>query len=539
MISDNDYILIEQYLRGRLSGIELDNFQQRQKNDIEFSEEVILKADILKGIKATGRKELKSQIISLSLNGNVNKTRKVHFMRLVGIAASILFIVGLGFWFVWKQNGRPNNTLAQDINNQAIALTSVNIPSEYKTIDNSRTTQFNLKSNQHISIPAGAFLDEQGKPVKEKIKINCKSLNSLFDQFIAGIPTAFDSANQVKLLHAETMLDISAFASLRLKVNPSKPLQIIIPTNDSLQSNQIYKLDTIKKCWLVCGSDMFINLNKYSRKILPDILIPRLEDRSKRRFKISVNEKQFPELAEYKNYIFEIAPRVKNYDTTDEQQIWKSIVVKKGTTPGEPYLVTLKNDIKTVTYPALPVFAKEYYAQAMKIYNEKISNSFQHDELKKYELAQYIAKNIQGKNRHANYRVFTITSPGIYSDSKLIGLKDSSAFNCSFTDQQGNSLALAQIAIVDFSQGVIRRLKAGENVKLLLDNATGKALLAITTNKQLAYLRATEFRNVFSNSNASIVKLNITEISNSNYQKIKTLFNKQELGLVLNFINHK
>lgn len=536
MMTDSDYISTEQYLAGKLTGDDLTNFQHRLENDAEFAEEVSLMSDILKGMKAAGRKDLKAQLTSLSLGEDSRISKRVPFIRIIGLAASIIITIGAGLWLL------RNDIFVHDINPRFFPITTVNIPSEDHFIHNENGAQLKLTSGEIILIPREALVDEQGNLLKEKIKIGCQSFSNPFDQFLAGMPTGFDSANQFKTLKVETMLAISAKSIKEVRFKPSETVQIIVPTKDSIQANQIYKLDTIHKSWQVCGSDMIINLTKEEKTAAPELLIPRLEDQSRPRFKVSsANEKQFPELAAYKNFIFEIAPQEKNYDPSDEKQTWNSFEVKKGKRD-EPYLATFKNKTKTVTYQVIPVFSKEYYAQALKTYQEKIEkleSAYQGEDLKKYRLTRYLAQQSSGKNKHAYYRVFSITAPGIYSDSKLISLNDSSTFRVSFTDQLGHPLSVSQLAIADFSRKILRRIKAGKTVKLKIDNITEKALLATTSDNQLAYLTSKEFETAFSQRNPSTIKLNITEINNDNYKKLKAIFTENELTLLLNFIGPK
>jgi hypothetical protein len=541
MTTHNDDTLIDLYLKGKLAGEALVDFQQRMKNDPDFASEVSLQSDILKGIRAAGRKELKAQLASITMQpGEVVRTKRLPRTLIVAIAASVLVVVGFSWWFFIYQNPGNKAVLAVEINRQSTPVTSVVIPSKTFVLDNSQGKQITLPSGENISIPSGAMVDEKGNSIKGKIKVAMKDLNNPFDQFLSGIPTAFDSAQQVRYLRPATMFQLSATASVNISFSPLKPVRVFFPADDTFPSNHIYKLDTLNKRWVACGEDKIIDLNKYTpARNVSNVFRPRLEDKTKQRFKISVKENQFPELSEYKNFIFEIAPQETNYDSIDDQQVWKNIVIQKGA-PGEPYLVTFKNDAKTVTYRVIPVFAKEYYAQAMKIYNEKMKklapSSSQDDDSHPYELAQLIAKTIPGDERHHYYHIFAITSPGIYSNSRLAKLPDNNNHEVTFTDEQGHAISLTQLAIADFSTGVMQHLKVGARVKLPLGDPTGKAILGTISNHELAYLTPSEFGKINTGKNMTIVKLRIVDIGQKNYPILKEQFGQRGLAMILKFM---
>ena len=48
-----------------------------------------------------------------------------------------------------------------------------------------------------------------------------------------------------------------------IHLNPSKSIRVIVPSDDTLYSNTVFKLDSIRNSWVACGSDLVIDLNKY------------------------------------------------------------------------------------------------------------------------------------------------------------------------------------------------------------------------------------------------------------------------------------
>lgn len=543
MASNFDYPIIEQYLTGKLSREEITAFQQRLKTDPDFAEAVSVESDLLKGIKAAGRKDLKSQldtiIIQAHTDPHINTTRGVSLTVVLSMAASIIIAIGLGWWFHVYQHPKNSNLVAAEINKQVMPYPTFTTPTKTFAVDHTKGKQLPMASGGNLSIPSGVVVDVKGNPVQSKISY--KDLNNLFDRFISGVPSAIDTAHQVRYLQSVAMFQVSAISGSHVHFDPTKPIECTIPGDDSLLSNGIYKLDTIHKRWVACDQDQIIDMKKYAMlRNITDMFHPRLEDKTKARFKIVVKESQFPELAEYKNYIFEIAPQETHYNPDDEYQVWKSIVVHKGAS-GEPYMVTFKNEEKTVSYQVTPVFAREYYAQAMKIYKEKMNKiaerTFKGPELEKYEMAQEILQSTSGREQHNFYRVFRIKEPGIYSDSRLINITEVKNVEVTFIDEKQHKLSLSQLAIADFETGVMQHVKVGATMYLPLGNTSGKAILAITTNNKLAYLTQHELSQLLQDTNKTVLKLNVTDLSIKNYSNIKKMFGDQGMAILINFIS--
>lgn len=533
MLSERDHNLIEQYFLGNLTDEELHSFEQRLQTETGFAEEVKLMSGIIKGIKRAGRAELKSHIKELT-EDIVYVPKTFSLFKIVSIAASFIAIIGLGYFF-WLKNSNTIVT-AEAINKTAAPFTAIKIP--VKTVTLKKSSQV-LKLNDavNLSIPANAVIDEKGKPLTI-VKLSYSDLHHPVDQFLAGIPTAVDSGNLVKMLMPETMLAISLSSQKNVNIHPDHPLHVIIPTNATSQTNQILKLDTINKTWIASGTDIIINLEKYSMgNNEPDLLVPRLENTKKERFKILVSDEKFPELAMYKNYIFEIAPEEKNFNPNDDQQIWSGITVEKNG-KGKPYKVTFKNDLKTVSYLVNPVFSKQDYAQAMKIYQEKLKAYEKQNLLGEDPIKYALAKVIKNNGFAGQYfRIFEITAPGIYSSAKLTDISNNLKFTVGFNDANGHVIKVAQLAVADFSKNTLQRINAGSKATIQMENLNNKAILAITADNQFAYLTGQEFSNAFGKKDLKTVPLNIFG-ETGDYGKLKSLFNPDELSLIEAFLKN-
>lgn len=90
-------------------------------------------------------------------------------------------------------------------------------------------------------------------------------------------------------------------------------------------------------------------------------------------FELDVNYKEFPELAAFKNAVFEVGEENKNYNKSMTQVTWSSATISEGPDKGKNYLLTLalrERVEKLVVYPAL---SGADYASAIKQYDQKFA----------------------------------------------------------------------------------------------------------------------------------------------------------------------
>jgi len=102
------------------------------------------------------------------------------------------------------------------------------------------------------------------------------------------------------------------------------------------------------------------------------LLKPRLAEKNKYIFKVNVDLKEFPELKEYKNLIYEVDDSKKKFDPKLYDVKWSSAKLKKSKMKDNYILILSKSDT-TIKIFVLPVFDKKDYDIALKKYNSLIS----------------------------------------------------------------------------------------------------------------------------------------------------------------------
>lgn len=104
-------------------------------------------------------------------------------------------------------------------------------------IDPNTTTTLAFNDQSILSIPAGAFIDKNGKTVTSDITIAYRSIRTPEEILSSGIPMDFDSGGQKNLFKTNGMFEIRAFAG-------NEELQI--KNGSSLSLNFLSKADSTK-----------------------------------------------------------------------------------------------------------------------------------------------------------------------------------------------------------------------------------------------------------------------------------------------------
>ena len=257
----------------------------------------------------------------------------------------------------------------------------------------------------------------------------------------------YDSAGVHSHLESAGMIDIKGFQKNELVfVNPQKQIIIELQSQQTANKFNMYQLDTIAGNWTYLHRDNSINElgnkkklhkqeniiqeNNTTRKIqeklnaippkievekttylkktnqLPianEPLKPLKSIEGREKFQLDVSAKEFPELATFKNMVFEVGTENKNYNSNLSDITWSSAEISEGNQKGKNYLLTLKlhNRVeKLIVYPALS--GKDYdnaineyeikYIDYKKILAKRLSDERKlKDEFEKKQ-AEYVAE---------------------------------------------------------------------------------------------------------------------------------------------------
>lgn len=273
-------------------------------------------------------------------------------------------------------------------------------------IDAGKDSNLTYTTGSKIHIPANAFTDDNGQPVSGKVELHYREFHKVSDVFLAGIPMTYDSAGEQFHFETAGMIEIAATQNGKpLKTNPDALIMVDLASANREDRFNTYYLDTVEKKWKYLAqknynepapeteNDATPASSPYSKQLLAadapaqqvikqlDVTqkeIARIEmqkpvepkkvNKDKHRFKISVDEKEFPEISVYSNMKFEVAD--KNYNPEKAKILWENVELKRITGRAD-YEVIFSNAKETYTVIATPVFEDKDIKEATRVYEEK------------------------------------------------------------------------------------------------------------------------------------------------------------------------
>jgi hypothetical protein len=236
-----------------------------------------------------------------------------------------------------------------------------------------------------ITVPSSAFADDEGKDVAGDIQIHYREFHDPIDLLLSGIPMNYDSAGTTYQLESGGMFEITATKEgkpVHLKAGKTLLVNMISGTNNSTDYN-IYNLDTVKKQWEYISENtaqnntcfpvfetkvpnIAIATNQYDASIQKPVL-PEKSKPEALNFTIDYRKDEFPELAVYNGIKFEpVGGDSKKYNSLSKQ-IWDDVSIEKDA-DDKHYIITFRNEKKTLVIKALPVVEEKDYEATMKEY---------------------------------------------------------------------------------------------------------------------------------------------------------------------------
>lgn len=303
-------------------------------------------------------------------------------------------------------------------------ISKLNVPYTAYKVNNAQGATIKHKSNSKIIIPKKAFVNKQGQDIVGDVEIQYREFHNQADIIASGIPMKYDSAGITTHFESAGMLDIRGYQNGEpVFINPNKTITIEFASEHTQDKYNMYELDTIAKNWTYIGRDNSLKnrsenrdmriedqhsnnkeqttdnqktkeLQKqidaippkienektvYTKKVnqLPKAIEPAKPSKSnasRPKFELDVNYKEFPELAAFKNAVFEIGTENKNYTPELSNITWSSAEISEGPKKGSNYLLTLKLRERVEKLIVYPTLTGADYEIAIDAYNKKFEN---------------------------------------------------------------------------------------------------------------------------------------------------------------------
>jgi len=437
-------------------------------------------------------------------------------------------------------------------------VAQVDIKSDSYLIDAESDSNITYPSGSKIHVPANAFTDENGNPVKGKVELKYREFKNAADVFVSGIPMTYDSAGEQFHFETAGMMEISASQNGKpLKTNPAAIISVDMVSANPEDKFNTYYLDTTEKKWKYLsqrnfnppvepmqafsdtsvsesyGTEPMPASNKQVESLKTSVAqvkneIAKLEQqkpvepkkftKDKHRFKIRVDEKEFPEIAVYSNMKFQVED--KNYDAKKAQILWEDIVIKRieGSTN---YEVVFSNAKEKYTLVATPVFEDKDIKDAQKIYEEKYKEyqakltKKKADEARLKAELEVRAKEVETKiqqeiaemaQRRKDYEARLAQSDLVY---RTFQVSDFGIWNCDCPNRLPNGMSIYAKLIDASTKDAIKiqscyLVEKGRNVmfsyypetlkNFKFDPTKENMVWAVTTDLKVAVIKPEQFR---------------------------------------------
>lgn len=369
-----------------------------KKHDINFDREPLSSEDI-------ARHQDFDQVL------NQYKAAKDPFYKnkwlVSGSLASVLIVILL--MTTWDMPGGSSDGLSYV--NPPIPQLNVSFASY--TIDPGQAQEIEYHTGTIISIPANAFVDQDGKPVSGQVEIQYREMHDAVDFFLSGIPMTYDSAGVQYTFESAGMMEIQGYKDGKpVFVANDKSVNVQMASFQEGYYN-VYQLDMEQQNWNLEGSTFaqfqvtepedsaeLIALMEtvefqqpplsetpevqelYQEMKQIEIQIAQVEEErpieplkaneERYRFNLDVDESEFPEIALWEGVFFEVSDETNNYDPSLSQFTWEDVQLKEYEGDNN-YLVVLSRGDEKHAFLVQPVYKGDTYGTAVSLYEERFA----------------------------------------------------------------------------------------------------------------------------------------------------------------------
>jgi hypothetical protein len=227
------------------------------------------------------------------------------------------------------------------------------------------------------------------------VVISYREFRDQADFFLSGIPMQYDSAGHTYQFESAGMMEISgSIDGKEVFLRKDKTVNVEFASKNSGSQFNLYKFDTLAGNWNYIGKDnvmlspeqkndsaSLVNqaLTTKGRmcSFIPEMqkpiepLKPLHADKHKNRFTVAIDPKEFPEMKNYMNMIFEVDETNQKFNRGWYKVDWESIVLSNGNGLNK-YKIALKKSDEVVMLDVYPVFDDKNYDNAMADYKVKM-----------------------------------------------------------------------------------------------------------------------------------------------------------------------
>ena len=473
---------IENYLLGKLSGLEREDFEERLTKNKALARDVELQGIVIERVQLVSWKEkIKKASESDSAETKLPKNRgnrNYYF-----IAAVVLILSSVAYLMLTEEEYSANEAQLAMASHIVPPIEGVDVPYTIEPIEVDQENVLYYQSGSMVVVPAFAFEDSNGVEVKGIAEIKFREFSDATDLYLSGIPMDYSIEGDTFPFESAAMCEIYALQNGKeLKLKRGKEIEIMQASYTTSSAFNLYKFDQEKGEWIDRGKDIGVDLKEkpttipmsdslaYSDEVAIDEesslldqlrevppIKPKEANSNKLNFSIAYEKREFPELAGFDNVLFEIDETSSDFKAGDENIEWEDVQISKGRVEGTYTVLFSKKTTKQKRrYSVYPVFEEGSFNQALKIYNRKLS--IRKDEEKQRRLALSKANRL----RNAENLSQEIWNQYIDSMNLMIESRNARIEKLNLETEQSNAIIMAEKKRMDsvyqaLSENAIKR----------------------------------------------------------------------------------
>jgi len=428
---------------------------------------------------------------------------------------------------------------------------NLDLSSDLYIVNASKDTTITTKSGSQIKITANSFVDKNGNPLTGKVDINYREFHDVEDIFLSGIPMTYDSAGTEYHFESAGMFEIKGFQGHEeVFIREASPVNVLLASKWEGGRFNIYKLDDNSGKWNYINKDTAGDipepaLAEIKKDTVPFLVNEKIEKLTNevekaetiikqlaqekpvatdgtQNLKIQVNEKEFPELALYKNLLFEIDKNDKTYKSELSKITWDAASVSKGKEKGT-YILTFIKGKDEYSFLTRPVVSEKDYPKAIEQYNKKfeeyektLAKRKEDEEKKRKELeAEYAKLNAERNAQIAEiqkrmssesaqriatnettdiiYRSFMVSSFGIWNSDCPENMPKGLMVSATFTDKNNKQLVFNTLYLVEKGKNAAYSLTNYDYSRFTFNPESENLLLGVTKDNKIAVFKPEDF----------------------------------------------
>jgi len=261
-------------------------------------------------------------------------------------------------------------------------ITAADVPYATYTIENQKGGTISYASGSTIVIPANAFLDEKGQPVKGNVEVKYREFADQLDIFLSGIPMVYDSGGHRFNFESAGMCDFTASQKgTSLQINPQAPLTINMVSGNSDNDFSLYYLDKEKQQWINKG---VAKLSVVNPEIGADPALPPTPEASLVKpvmpekitgdmpvIKVKIDSNAYAELKDFDNLQFQLDEKETRFHPEDANVEWEDFRLNKRNGKGL-YEICFSTKKQSKSYLAKPVLDEKDFNKGLINYQLKL-----------------------------------------------------------------------------------------------------------------------------------------------------------------------